>query len=210
MWTRTKDPEKISVTRGNGFLEEFLARQRAKMADQQIPKHLRNGSIADIGCGNYPFFLLNTEFKRKYGLDKVTNASSFSQHSGKNVVILNYDVESRDDPPIPRNFFDVITMLAVIEHIKDEIVPLILRQIYSALRNGGVFILTTPAPWTNQLLKALAFMGLVSKEEIAEHKATYKLSNIFKLLQQAGFKEDDIHGGYFELGMNLWIKADKD
>lgn len=204
------DPAKISVTRGNGFLEKFLARQRAKMVEKLIPQHLRTGAIADIGCGNYPFFLLNTEFKQKYGLDKITISSSVSRHPCKNIKILNYDVESSADLPVPGNFFDVITMLAVIEHIKPEIIPQILRQIYSALRNGGVFILTTPAPYTDQLLKALALTGLVSKEEIAEHKATYKLSYIFKLLYQAGFKEHNLHGGHFELGMNSWVKADKD
>ena len=62
---------KVKVTRGHGLLERFLARKRACMANQLIPSHLRNGRILDIGCGSFPYFLLNTVFTEKCGLDKI-------------------------------------------------------------------------------------------------------------------------------------------
>ena len=61
---------KERVTRGSGLLETFLARRRAEMANRLIPSISRAGCIADIGCGRHPYFLLNTIFSRKIGLDK--------------------------------------------------------------------------------------------------------------------------------------------
>ncbi len=51
---------KDNVTRGYGLLERFLAKKRAKMANEIIPLALRTGRILDIGCGPFPYFLLNT------------------------------------------------------------------------------------------------------------------------------------------------------
>ncbi len=206
---RSMYPEKEKVTRGNGFLESLLARKRAKMADSLIPANWRAGVIADIGCGNYPYFLLNTEFKQKYGLDKIANDCHFSKAAAGNITILNYDLECEFDLPLSGDSCDAITMLAVLEHIEPEFVPPMLSQVHAALRKGGGIVLTTPAFWTQPILNILSALGLVSKEEIEEHKKAYRLSDIFKILQSAGFKQNNMHGGYFELGMNLWVKAIK-
>lgn len=202
-------PDTETFTRGNGLLESVLARQRAKMANRLISANWRTGVIADIGCGNYPYFLLNTEFKQKYGLDKIANDCYFSKAAADNITILNYDLECEFDFPLSEDSCDAITMLAVLEHIEPEFVPPMLSQVHAALRKGGGVVLTTPAFWTQPILNILSAMGLVSKEEIAEHKKAYRLSDIFKILQSAGFEQNNINGGYFELGMNLWVRAIK-
>ncbi|MDP2947815.1 MAG: hypothetical protein Q8N88_06895, partial [Nanoarchaeota archaeon] len=56
-------------TRGTGLLEKYLAKKRAHMANKLIPESLRRGRILDVGCGETPFFLLNTKFNEKYGID---------------------------------------------------------------------------------------------------------------------------------------------
>ena len=58
-----------NVTRGSGYLEKFLAKKRLQMANKLIPTSFRQGKILDIGCGSYPYFLLNTPFRKKYGID---------------------------------------------------------------------------------------------------------------------------------------------
>lgn len=52
-------------TRGKGYLEPFLARQRARTANRLIPAELRSERILDVGCGTFPYFLLRTEFEKK-------------------------------------------------------------------------------------------------------------------------------------------------
>lgn len=61
----------LHVTRGCGILEGILAKKWVKTANKLIPSIHRKGRIADIGCGTFPFFLINTEFTEKYALNKV-------------------------------------------------------------------------------------------------------------------------------------------
>src|SRR5690606_34728965 len=64
------------VTRGKGRLEAFLARHRAQMANRLIPDELRGGTIVDIGCGSYPYFLSTVDFARRVGLDRFVSAGA--------------------------------------------------------------------------------------------------------------------------------------
>ena len=46
--------------------------------------------------------------------------------------------------------------------------------------------MTTPAPWTDKLLRIMARLHLVSQVEIDEHKDAYSKDRISKFLQEAG------------------------
>ena len=109
-----------NVTRGYGFLEKFLAEQRCRKANQLIPSSARSGRILDVGCGSYPLFLLNTSFSKKYALDKMISANQ-KQTAEQGIIFAHCDFELQESLPFEDNFFDVVTMLAVFEHIKPEI-----------------------------------------------------------------------------------------
>ena len=49
--------------------------------------------------------------------------------------------------PFEKNYFDVIMMFDVIEHLSD--VPVFLGEVYRVLQGGGVFIFQTPNKITN-------------------------------------------------------------
>jgi len=55
----------------------------------------------------------------------------------------------------------------------------------------------------------MARMKLVSPAEIDEHKGAYDCASIFAMLVVAGFREENLQGGYFELGLNVWASATK-
>ena len=95
------------------------------------------------------------------------------------------------------------------KHIEPQRVPQILTEIKRILKPGGMFIMTTPAPWTEGLLKLLARTNMVSREEIEDHKGSYSRKQIHVLLKQGGFHESAIKSGYFELFMNIWARAQK-
>lgn len=141
----------MHVTRGYGILEEFLAKKRAKMANKLIPSIHRKGRIVDVGCGTFPFFLINTEFAEKYALDKVIRYDNrnFQEH---NIIFINHNIETKNKLPFDSEYFDVITMLAVFEHIEPNLLPFVLKEIYRVLKYGGIYIMTTPAFWTHGLL----------------------------------------------------------
>jgi SAM-dependent methyltransferase len=205
---RTAPITAAPVTRGFGLLERFLSEQRSKRANELIPLKSRQGRILDIGCGTTPMFLLNTEFREKYGIDKVARLNNdLTDKTG--VVLHNHDVEIGHALPYGDSFFDVITMLAVFEHIEPNYLPGLLHEIHRVLRPGGVYILTTPAPWTPRLLTLLAKMRLLSALEIYEHKNAYRRATIARFLEEAGFSDEHMTFGYFELGMNIWGYASK-
>lgn len=198
-----------TVTRGNGLLEGFLSKQRCLMSNKLIPDSYRSGKILDIGCGSYPFNLLNTKFSEKYGLDKFIDETYKDNLENGKINFLNFDLEKDSKLPFEDNFFDVVTMLAVFEHIEKNKLTSLITEIKRVLKKDGIYILTVPAYWTDKLLRTLAKFGLVSKEEVEEHKDSYTHKKIFHYLNSAGFSNKDIKAGYFEIFMNLWLTAKK-
>lgn len=196
------------ATRGRGIFEDFLARLRIKKVNSLIPRIARSGIILDIGCGSYPLFLLKTFFFEKYGLDKSISKEIVQQLSKKQLSIQKLDIE-KQGIPFNENFFDVITMLAVFEHIDPLKLQGVINEIHRALKPGGLFIMTTPAPWSDLILKIMAKLKLVSPEEIYDHKDIYTVGKISSILQKGGFNENNIRSGYFEFGLNIWATAKK-
>jgi len=191
-------------TRGRGLLEPLLARLRSNRANLLIPKNLRDGRILDIGCGSYPYFLSHTSFQDKFAIDRSKTAKDFL---GINWYSL--DLNSTPELPFPDGYFSVITLLAVIEHLDPSKLVLLFIEAYRVLQPGGLVIITTPAAWSDRLLRWMANISLVSPEEIEEHAFTYTLPLIGWYFGKAGFSMDKMSFGYFELMLNLWATASR-
>jgi 2-polyprenyl-3-methyl-5-hydroxy-6-metoxy-1,4-benzoquinol methylase len=198
-----KKTERFNATRGYGFLENFLARQRCSMADSLIPAQLRKGKILDIGCGTSPLFLNKTLFHEKYGLDKVRSIDNRAIH------LINHDFEKIQTLPFKENSFNVITLLAVIEHIQPQNVFSILCETRRILKPNGIIILTTPAAWTDRLLRTMAKFKIVSAVEIEDHKDTYTKNKLKNMIAASGYAKNNVRSGYFECFANIWIMAQK-
>jgi SAM-dependent methyltransferase len=194
-------------TRGKGLLEPFLARQRAHMGNQLIPTELRQGRILDIGCGTYPYFLAHSEFAKKFAIDQLPMPHDVAS----NLQIENYSLNLNEKPVLPfdSDFLSVITLLAVVEHLNPDSMALLCHEIYRVLRPGGMVIMTTPAAWSDGLLRFMARLRLVSAEEINEHAYAYTLPLIGWYFGQAGFEMRKVKFGYFEFMLNMWGTAEK-
>lgn len=193
-----------SYTRGSGLLEGFLSKKRAQKANSFIKDSKRNGKILDIGCGSHPYFLENIKFREKYGIDPSLRISKL------NDINLSKSIISKKPLLFKDNFFDVITMLAVFEHIELNVIDFVLREIKRILKKDGTFIITTPAPWADKILHNMAKIGLISPEEIHEHKSHYNIKEIISLLLNSGYKKEHIKSGYFELGFNIWLAIENE
>jgi SAM-dependent methyltransferase len=187
------------------LLEGFLARQRANRANSLIPEDLRSGRILDIGCGSYPAFLLGTSFGERYGLDRVALADVRIP----GITLVEHDISDGSALPFEDSFFEVVTMLAVFEHLEVSVLSRLMQEIRRVLRPHGLYVLTTPAKWTERILKVMSSVKLVSHEEIGEHKAQYTGGEVASLLVDAGFDRSAVRHGTFELGMNVWAVARK-
>jgi SAM-dependent methyltransferase len=201
----TSETAEHRVTRGHGLLEVFLAWQRAKRANSLIPEAARRGRILDVGCGSYPAFLANTRFAERYGLDRVP----LTDMREAGLKLVSHDISGNSGLPFESAFFDVVTMLAVFEHLETPTLRRLLQEIRRVLRPGGLYVMTTPVRWTEGILKVMSQMKLVSPEEVNEHKAQYSSVEIVPLLLEAGFERTHIRHGTFELGLNLWAVAQK-
>lgn len=189
-------------------MEGFLAKQRSKRANRLIPAELRKGRILDIGCGTYPYFLMETEFNEKYGLDQSEAAASHSDPA-RGLHLQQLDFGREKVLPFGDGFFNIVTMLAVFEHIEPQQLFRLVSEIHRVLAPGGIYILTTPAWWTDGLLRFMAKLRLVSPVEIADHKDTYSHKKITRILEGCGFQQQHIRLGYFEAFMNIWAAAVK-
>jgi len=177
---------------------------RAKQANSLIRDELRSGRILDIGCGSYPYFLSHTSFKEKFAIDQLVARPT-------NFPIQWYTIDLNAEPVLPfeDNFFAIVTLLAVVEHLNPTSLTGLFREIYRALQPGGQVIITTPAAWSDRLLHFMADFHLVSKEEIDEHIYAYTLPLLGWYFGQGGFSMDKLRFGYFELWLNLWATAEK-
>ena len=192
------------ATRGHGLLEPLLARLRARRANALIPADLRRGRILDVGCGSMPYFLSHTFFAEKFAVDQLRPAAgtdSLSWHP------LDLNVAPR--LPFDDGYFSVVTMLAVAEHLDPAALESLFGECRRVLADRGRLIVTTPAARADRLLRFLARVGLVSREEIDEHKYAYTPGLLGWYFGRAGFEMGRIAIGSFELGLNLWATADR-
>jgi SAM-dependent methyltransferase len=193
-------------TRGKGLLEPWLAQMRAQRANSLIPSELRSGRILDIGCGSYPYFLSHTVFEQKFAVDQLPPSDP-----GKRLNIQWHTLDLNKHPNLPfeSDFFNVVTLLAVVEHLNPASMAELFREIYRVLQPGGVAIMTTPAAWSDGLLKFMARLNLVSAEEIHEHAFAYTLPLLGWYCGRAGFEMTKVDFGYFEFMLNMWAVAKK-
>jgi len=192
-------------TRGHGLLEPWVAKLRARQANRLIPAHLRSGRILDIGCGSQPYFLSHTSFREKYAIDQLTPVGG-----AENIAFHALNLNTDPKLPYDDRFFCVVTMLAVVEHLNPSSLVQLFREVHRVLAPGGLLVATTPASWSDGLLRVMARTRLLSAEEIFEHKYAYTLPLLGWYFGIANFSMDRIRFGYFECWLNMWATAQRD
>jgi SAM-dependent methyltransferase len=197
------------IVRGYGPLDLYLAKKRCKMAVRHLREVRQRHRILDIGCGAYPLFLTQIDFVEKYGVDQNVPSDLQKFAAQRDIALRQLDFHKESVLPWESNFFDVVSMLAVFEHIEPDNLPFLLGEIYRVLKPHGRYIITTPAPWAAGVLWFLAKARVISSAEIADHRAAYNHQDLKVHLANVGFEGDKMKFGYFELFLNLWAYADK-
>ena len=200
-------PKAAHYTRGRGLLEPILARWRTERANRLIPPALREGRILDIGCGSFPYFLAHTAFREKFAVDQLPLSAEAAV--GNKIEFFELDLNREPALPFEAEYFDAVSLLAVVEHLSPDSMAALFTECRRVLRPGGMVVLTTPAAWADGLLHLMAHLNLVSAEEIHEHAFAYTLPLIGWHFGQAGFEMKKLSFGYFELMLNMWATATK-
>lgn len=199
----------MKATRGSGFLENYLARCRARQAGQLIPFEKRNGCLVDMGCGQFPLFLQGIDFCQKVGIEKTLKPASITEANKHGISLRAGDLERPDQLPLETGSADVVTMLGVLEHLSIIGAEKLIRRLFHILKPDGLLALTTPHRSLSFPLRLLARLNLVSEAEINEHKQYYTPRLLSDLLVRGGFESTRIRIKGFQLGLNLAVCAQR-
>lgn len=159
---------------------DFLIQQkRVSLIEKYVPA---GSTVLDIGCGYYPENLAALEHKIKLGvgIDRDIPDKPLSEK----ISFIKADIKK--ELPLPDNAFEIVILLAVLEHLDHP--AEVIAECYRVLTPGGRLIITIPSNYSRPLLEALANPGLISREEIFDHKHYFNRKEVDDLLTQARFK----------------------
>lgn len=140
------------------LLDNFLQRWRGSVARRWVP---RGSRVLDVGCHRGEFLgSLGSRLRFGLGLDPLAPAATAPRWAL---------IRDRFPPsePLLRTSFDVVVMLATLEHIqnKEELV----RECFRILRPGGRVVVTVPSRLVDPILAVLARLKLVDGMSLDEH-----------------------------------------
>ncbi len=101
--------------------------------------------------------------------------------------------------PATAGTFDVITMLAVLEHFPPSAYAALRDGCERFLRPGGKLLITVPSPRVDQVLAVLKFLHLVDGMSLEEHHG-YRVEQTAEIFPPPKFKL--VRRKTFQLGLN--------
>jgi ubiquinone/menaquinone biosynthesis C-methylase UbiE len=190
------------------FLEPILRKMRISKVLPVI-RQFPQCKLLDVGCGHNAKFLKSVEpyITSGVGID-------FKAPDLKSAKLRTISAVLDDKLPFDASSFDVVTMMAVLEHLEK---PLdILREIHRVLKKpetinndasrAGILTGTVPAKAAKPVLEFLSYkLKIVNEAEIRDHKQYFNKKELGEIFLKAGFKESCIK--YFQCGMNLFFAA---
>lgn len=111
--------------------------ERVELASRFITKA---DKLLDVGCGEGIIqYFIGDKVKNLYGIDNSKSELRRAEARGFITKQVNFDSEKF---PFMDSFFDVVTCLDVIEHVKNP--KFLLGEIHRVLRPDGKLIISTP------------------------------------------------------------------
>jgi ubiquinone/menaquinone biosynthesis C-methylase UbiE len=169
-------------TKDFNALDMFICRWRSGVARRQV----RPGdTVLDFGCGHQAMFLRSVQewIKHGVGIDYDADAGQ----PAPNIELRRFHFKDRLD--FPDATFNVVSILAVLEHIPLGQVDVLFREFSRVLAPGGRILITTPTPAAKPVLDFLAFkLHVISEPEIADHQHYYSESDLEALAGRHGLK----------------------
>jgi SAM-dependent methyltransferase len=171
-------------------LDRLLQGWRIRKASAHIPAGSR---LLDVGCGDGALFrCLGSRLREGLGVDPALKRryewDRFRLEPGT-LRGLSRDV----------GLFDVITLLAVLEHVVEEHLETFAAGCAGMLRPGGRLIVTVHSPRVDVILAGLRRLGLVEGIRLEEHYG-FDPGRTRALCEEAGLELR--RHGRFQMGLN--------
>lgn len=145
------------------------------------------GCVLEIGCGDTTGArLVKSAVGALTGIDQVRYPGS--------VQSIPVDVFDAVEEKLPKNCYDAIYALDVLEHISLEKEDQFLSNVVQALRGGGVFIVGTPSLESQQYASRLSKLHHVNCMTEDQFRVVLQMyfANVFVL----GMNDETLHCGY--------------
>lgn len=167
-------------TKDFNALDLFICRWRSRAVRKLVPS---GATVLDFGCGHQAMFLRSVQRDIKHGLGIDYDATP--ERPAPNLELRQFRFEHRFD--FPDASFDLVTILAVLEHIPLDQVDVLFREFSRILVPGGRVLVTTPTPAAKPVLEFLAFrLKIISAPEIADHRHYYTEQDLRELAARNG------------------------
>ena len=137
---------------------------------------LKGKKILDIGCWTGQFLSLIEKDAKTYGIDPDKSAIKFANAHRRGDFVVGTALKL----PYKKNYFDVVTMWDVIEHIPPNTEVRALREAARVLRKGGLFALGTVTNHPVSILLDPAYFLLGHRH--------YSQKQLHGLMNRTGFR----------------------
>lgn len=149
--------------------------------------------ILDIGCGDGSLFRrFRGQFRFGIGIDP-TLEHPVREHTYKLITGSFPEALSGDET------FDVITLLAVLEHVPEAHQPQFARHIAERLARFGFLVITVPSPHVDVILSGLRALRLIHGMSLEQHYG-FSPDRTPQIFADAGLRT--VHRKRFQLGLN--------
>ena len=172
------------------LIDTLLQKTRIRQASRFIRK---GDSVLDIGSSDGVMFqYLKGVLSEGIGIDPLLE---------KELVAAHYRLIPGFFPEVaPRNkTFDVVTMLAVLEHIPIDSQKALVKACWEKLKPDGRVIITVPSPKVDHILAVLKTLRLIDGMSLEEHYG-FKPDHTSRLFGPPYFRE--IYHSTFQFGLN--------
>ena len=181
--------------------DALLERPLSWLRSKRVKPFCQDKAVLDFGCGAG---LANLRALRGLasslsGFDQLFLNRETTQTPEGFTLYGNYEA-------LPEKSFDVITALAVFEHIEPAELPAVLSHLKKFLKNGGCIIGTVPTPLGKPVLEFLSYkLKLIDETQIRDHKIYYNQFAISQQFRLAGLELREYCT--FQFGMNSFFVA---
>lgn len=178
-------------------LDRELQRQRIARAIEYVP---RGSRLLDVGCADGRIFVMGaSQLAGGVGLDLDDSLPWLP--AGVDRVIGRFPDRVAGQGP-----FDVVTMLAVVEHLEGGELERWGRATLDLLRPGGRLIVTMPSPLVDHILHVAIRLRLLHGMDAEAHHGASP-DDVVPTLTRCGFRT--LERRTFQLGLNNLFVLEK-
>ncbi len=176
--------------KGNAEYSYFDERDAEKYASyvwtkrvKKISRYIKSGNLLDIGCAFGGFLNAASDYFTSYGIE----LSKYAGDHAKKIFGNNIHIGDLDNHNFNRDFFSVITMIELLEHLREPVSAL--TECYNLLKKNGLLVIQTAnmdALQAKLLKKRYAYF-------MPGHLSYFTKRNLTEMLQMIGFSRIKVY-----------------